>query len=168
MIVALPSFAEASLFTKGPVFKDHGANAIVAGGIVLPESQKFKVVFDISDENETDKPHKGFDSVARFINMHARAGVPLENIEAAMVIHGGASNDLLLSEAFKARFDRQQPSSGLLADLQKAGVRVILCGQSAAFRGIDKSELAEGVEMSLSAMTANALLQQQGYTLNPF
>jgi len=28
--------------------------------------------------------------------------------------------------------------------------------------------LAPGVEMTLSAMTAHALLQQDGYTMNPF
>ena len=48
------------------------------------------------------------------------------------------------------------------------GVRFIVCGQSAAGQGVAKSELLPGVEMALSAMTAHALLQQQGYTVNPF
>jgi len=34
-----------------------------------------------------------------------------------------------------------------------------------AFEGVD---LLPNVEMALSAMTAHALLQQDGYTLNPF
>jgi intracellular sulfur oxidation DsrE/DsrF family protein len=46
-------------------------------------------------------------------------------------------------------------------------VRVILCGQSAAARGIEMSDLVEGTEIELSAMTAHAVLQQNGYTLNP-
>jgi intracellular sulfur oxidation DsrE/DsrF family protein len=47
-------------------------------------------------------------------------------------------------------------------------VRFILCGQSAAANGVKKADLIEGVELHLSAMTAHALLQQDGYTVNPF
>ena len=36
------------------------------------------------------------------------------------------------------------------------------------FYDITGGDLLPGVEMSLSAMTAHALLQQDGYTLNPF
>ncbi|HBH44411.1 MAG TPA: hypothetical protein DDY28_08390, partial [Hyphomonas atlantica] len=43
-----------------------------------------------------------------------------------------------------------------------------LCGQTAAYRDVTKADLLPGVEMSLSAMTAHAQLQQDGYTLNPF
>ena len=48
------------------------------------------------------------------------------------------------------------------------GVRIIICGQSAAANGVRADELIEGVEVELSAMTAHALLQQAGYTVNPF
>jgi hypothetical protein len=34
--------------------------------------------------------------------------------------------------------------------------------------GVGTSDLIEGVEMALSAMTAHAVLQRQGYALNPF
>ena len=47
-------------------------------------------------------------------------------------------------------------------------VRVILCGQSAAAYDVKNDELVNGVEVELSAMTAHALLQQKGYTMNPF
>ena len=48
------------------------------------------------------------------------------------------------------------------------GVRVIVCGQSAAYYDVENDALLPGVEMALSAMTAHAVLQQQGYALNPF
>ncbi len=50
----------------------------------------------------------------------------------------------------------------------EAGVRFIVCGQSAAGQGVANDDLIDGVEVALSAMTAHALLQQQGYTVNPF
>ena len=47
-------------------------------------------------------------------------------------------------------------------------VRVILCGQSAVAYNVEASQVVAGVEVELSAMTAHALLQQNGYTVNPF
>ena len=46
-------------------------------------------------------------------------------------------------------------------------MRIIICGQSAAAYGVKKSDFHTGVELALSAMTAHALLQQDGYTV-PF
>jgi intracellular sulfur oxidation DsrE/DsrF family protein len=160
--------AEEVDFSKGPIFKNHGENTIIEGGLANPELQRFKVVFDIYKENTSLKPHRNLDSVARFINMHARAGVPLENIDVAIVVHGKASYDLMNEKAYKQKFIQENPSSKLLNELLKNKVKVFICGQSSAFLGLNKTQYKNGVSMSLSAMTANALLQQQGYTLNPF
>lgn len=160
--------ADSGAFSKGPVFINHGENTIIDGGLNNAESQRFKVVFDVYKENESIKPHRGFDSIARFINMHVRAGVPLENIDVALVVHGKASYDLMSDDAFKQKFTKENPSSKLLNELLKNKVKVFVCGQSSSFLGLKKSQYKNGVALSLSAMTANALLQQQGYTLNPF
>ncbi len=101
--------------------------------------------------------------------MHARAGVPLENIQVAVVVHGKASEDLLSADEYARRRDGAENANiELIAALVDKGMRVILCGQSAAAYGISNDMLAPGVEMALSAMTAHALLQQDGYTVNPF
>ena len=59
-------------------------------------------------------------------------------------------------------------SAALIAALVDSGVEIFLCGQSAAAHGVDRDDLLPGVRMALSAMTQHALLQQRGYTLNPF
>jgi intracellular sulfur oxidation DsrE/DsrF family protein len=56
----------------------------------------------------------------------------------------------------------------LVEALLDKDVRFVLCGQSVAAHGIDPESLIPGVELSLSAMTAHAVLQQRGYTVNPF
>jgi intracellular sulfur oxidation DsrE/DsrF family protein len=155
-------------FSKGPVFQEHGENAVVEGGLNNPQEQNFKVVFDISERDENGGISQKLNSVARFINMHARAGVPLENMDVAVVVHGKAGFDLMNNDAHNARFETDNPSNGLLNALLNSGVEVYICGQSAAFSGIEASDLNPKVQMSLSAMTANALLQQRGFTLNPF
>jgi len=63
------------------VFERYDENAPIEGSVDEPESQYFKVVFDIADRNDTGGLNRQFNSVARFINMHVRAGVPRDNIK---------------------------------------------------------------------------------------
>ena len=60
------------------------------------------------------------------------------------------------------------PRRQRLQTLQENNVKFYLCGQSAAAQGIGKGDLLPGVKMALSAMTMHALLDQQGFSLNPF
>jgi intracellular sulfur oxidation DsrE/DsrF family protein len=91
--------------------------------------------------------------------MHARAGVPNDKLEVAVVVHG---------KAVKEVADELSANAELVAALIDHGVRIIVCGQSVAYYGVATGDLLPDVEMALSAMTAHAVLQQQGYTLNPF
>jgi len=52
--------------------------------------------------------------------------------------------------------------------LNEAGVKIFLCGQTAAYRGFATEELHPAVTMALSAMTAHVRLQSEGFTLIPF
>ncbi|RBP48490.1 DsrE family protein [Arenicella xantha] len=155
-------------FSKGPVFSEYGENVVIDDGLPDAQKQHFKVVFDVAKGAEEGAVNRQFNSVARFINMHVRAGVPKENIDVALVVHGKASFDVLRDSEFNDKFERPNASADLVAKLMANGVTVYLCGQSASHLGVEKKSLIDGVHMSLSAMTANALLQQQGYTLNPF
>ncbi len=170
LLLSLSFFTQAAPedFTKGPVFKHYGENSLIRDGLENAENQQFKVVFDISKQNDSGMLNRHFNSVARFINMHVRAGVPKENISAAMVVHGKASFDLLSDKAHIKKFNKPNSNTELINLLSDYGVTIFICGQSASYHEIANAELNKNVTMSLSAMTANALLQQQGFTLNPF
>ena len=159
-----------SAFTTGPVFEEFGPVAdIPDASFAIRDGMDFKVAFDVSAPAEEGKLNRGFESAARYINMHDRAGIePLKNT-AAVVIHGKAVFDLLGDAAWAARGRGEtNPSAEPIAAMIDQGVRFIVCGQSAAAFGVKKDELVPGVELALSAMTAHAVLQQQGYTVNPF
>ncbi|RDS76362.1 DsrE family protein [Alteriqipengyuania lutimaris] len=168
LAIAAPAVAQDVSY--GPVFTEFGPVADVPDAdFAIPEDASFHIAFDVSRAAEEGKLNRGFESAARLINMHARAGVePMDN-RAAVVVHGAAVLDLLNDAAWVAR-DRGEanPSVAAVREMIDQGVRFIVCGQSAAGQGVAKSELIPGVEMALSAMTAHALLQQQGYTVNPF
>ncbi|TRX53858.1 DsrE family protein [Thalassomonas sp. M1454] len=168
LIFILSLTAQSAEFKTGPVIKSYGKNVVVENGLMDPEQQKFKVVFDVSKVNEQGEVNGSFNTVARFINMHVRAGVPIENIEVALVVHGKAGFDLLTPTEYKKLFAKANKSADLVNELFKANVDIYLCGQSASYLGITQNMVNPEVKLALSAMTANALLQQQGYTLNPF
>lgn len=154
-------------FKEGPVITGYGKNVGVSTSAVSKNTM-LKVAFDVAAPAEIGALNRRFDSLARFINMHVNAGVPKENIALALVVHGKASGDLLNNTVYRAQHQQDNPNVPLIEALLANNVRVILCGQSAAVYDITLAQLIAGSELELSAMTAHALLQQQGYTLNPF
>ncbi|MFB0612450.1 DsrE family protein [Aurantiacibacter poecillastricola] len=163
LLVATPAAAQQadmSAFTTGPVFEDFGPHASVEQTDPLPADTSLRHSFDVAAAAEEGRFNRGFESAARFINMHAANGIDPSQIEVAVVVHGGAVRDLLDGE--------DNAGAANVRAMLDHGVRFIVCGQSAAGLGISADDLIPGVEMALSAMTAHALLQQQGYTVNPF
>lgn len=158
-----------SEFHKGAVIPEFGNIASVKFDMAIPKGTNFKVRFDVAKQAAPAKVNSTFESAARFINMHVEAGVPRENIKLALVIHGGASLDVTTKAFYRSRNkDRSNSSASAVATLLKHNVEFYICGQSATYHKIGKSNLLPGVNIALSAMTAHALLDQQGYSLNPF
>ena len=171
-IVMLPVAAGAqdrSAFHPGPVFKDFAPIADVKSDVPVPKGTVFKVAFDVSDKAKPGEVTRGIEAAGRFINMNVAAGVPLADIQVAIVVHGGASADLLSAAPYAKRNPGVVNGNATpIAQLLAKGVQIHLCGQSAAAYGITNADLLPGVKMSVSAMNSHALLQQAGYTLNPF
>lgn len=153
------SLAQEAEFKTGPVFEDFGPHAAVVGAAPVPADVVFKVSFDTKTKADEGAANRTLTSAARFINMHAAAGVDPTNINLAVVVHGKAVQDVIAAS---------DANLALIDALTANNVRIIVCGQSAAYYGVATTDLAPRVEMALSAMTAHALLQRDGYSLNPF
>jgi len=154
----------------GPVIAGFGAVYTVPGNAWnLEPDRLYKVSMDVSETADfSGERNRHIESAARFLNMHARNGIEPGNIEMAIVVHGAASRDLLTDEAYRARYDEPNPNTAMLAELQAAGVRIYLCGQTMVHRNIGVAELNPAVSLALSAMTAHVRLQSEGFTLIPF
>lgn len=155
---------------SGPIIEKYGAvYHIVAPDFPADPLREYRVVFDIAESpGGPGEVNALINTVARFLNMHAQAGVPRERMKAAFVLHGGAAKDALNEEAYQRRFQTENPNRELLEALQEAGVGIYLCGQSAAARGFAREELAPPVKVALSAMTVLVTLQAEGYQLIRF
>jgi len=124
----------------------------------------YMMLFDVLDSpGAPEDLNIKLNTVARFLNMHARAGVPPENLKVAVVLHGGAAKDALTDEAYQRHYQSNNPNRELLEKLRSAGVRLFLCGQSAAKREFGREEIAEPIDVALSAMTVIATLGAEGY-----
>lgn len=153
----------------GPMIHSGGAVFSVSPDFATPTDAEYKVAFELAaPASSPDRPNAAINTVARFLNMHAQAGVPPENLSGAIVAHGGSSFELLNNEAYRARFGVDNPNAELIAELIANGQPVLLCGQSAASRGVPTDQLIPGVEVALSAMTAFLVLQERGYRVNPW
>ena len=108
------------------------------------------------------------ETAARFLNMHAQSGVSKENMRVALVVHNKASKDIITNEAYQKRYGVDNPNAEMVSQLMDAGVDFIFCGQSSVSRNFPIEETIEGVQLSLSAMTALIQLQNKGYRLIKF
>jgi intracellular sulfur oxidation DsrE/DsrF family protein len=164
------ALATAESPSTGPVIANFGpVYDVPRPDFVAPKGLEYRVVFDVAPSPDAaDQLNPRIESLARFLNMEVRAGAKAEQIKLALVVHGAAGKDMLSSAAYKARFGVDNPNAPLLAALEANGVRIILCGQTAAHRGFERQELAPGVEVALSAMTALVALQADGYRLISF
>jgi len=180
LLLAAPLTALVAQPTTGPVITSSGAVFDVPNPTFqAPANHEYNVVFEVSRGVEMPAagsaapsvalaPNEQLNTMARFLNMHARAGVPRERVKLAAVVHGTAGKDLLDDATFRTRYGSDNPSGPLIRELLDAGVRIILCGQTSMGRDVPRDKLIPGVQVALSAMTAMSVLQAEGYRLNPW
>jgi intracellular sulfur oxidation DsrE/DsrF family protein len=154
----------------GPVIPGYGAVWEVPNATyTLETSNTLRAVFDVMDSPEDPtQVNPWIETAARYLNMHARSGVDPERLKVALVVHNKASTDLLDTPEYQNRFGTDNPNRELLKALMDSGAQVIFCGQSSHARQVPIEQTIEGVQLSLSAMTALIQLQDQGYRLIKF
>ena len=106
--------------------------------------------------------------MARFLNMHAQAGVPLNQLKVVGVFHNKATHDILNDEGYQERYGVNNPNLALLAALEAANAQLFICGQSIAARGVNRTQIHSSIKVALSAMTVILSFHSKGYALIRF
>ena len=168
-LISFPLTAFPDEPSMGPAIDAYGPTfPIPDRDVPLRDDFTYKVVFDAADNSrETTSLNHELVSVARYLNMHARNGVPVGDMDIAVVLHGAALKSALSDAAYVARFETPNPNRELLMKLHDAGVAFYACGQSMAFGVVTRHELLSPVKVGLSAMTMLTFLQSDGYALLP-
>jgi intracellular sulfur oxidation DsrE/DsrF family protein len=149
----------------GKIIKDFGETFNIENqDIKTDTSATFKVIFDVSKTSEDKSiPNKYIVTAARFLNMHANEGMSKDQLKVAMTIHGSAWQDVLNNKDYKEKFGVDNPNLKLINQLNEVGVDVILCGQTAVYRGLDIDNVIPSVKFALSAMTTLIQYQNNDY-----
>ena len=154
----------------GPVIKEYGKVWKIKNPDFITDTSKvYKVVFDIMNSPaDHSNINTSIETAARFLNMHAQAGVPKEQLKVVLVVHNKASKDIITNAAYLERYGTKNPNAKMVESLINAGVEIVFCGQSSLSRNFPIEITIDGVQLALSAMTALIQLQNEGYQLIKF
>jgi len=127
----------------------------------------YKVVFSVTGGGDADKANSSLDRVARAVNLFTSAGVPLSHLHFVAVIHGPATSTVLDNAHYRQKFSVDNPNLRLIGELEKVGVKVLVCAQALANNGLPRDWVDPQVGITLSAITDIVMLEQQGFVLYP-
>lgn len=155
-----------------PVIKNSKWSGVVPVNNVtenIDTTMKYKLLFNMTiwpkDSTGRRQLNEGLAEIGRIINLHVAAGVPKENLELAIVIHGGALNTYLKNDAFHKKFKTDNPNLDILKQFSDLHTKLIACGQAEAFFRIPAEDMIPEVKTSFSAKVALSTYQLKGYVL---
>jgi len=167
LLLAPPALAQqAPGFWTRPAIKEYGPVHVWPQAVVRPNAHAtYKALFDVTQAGKPDAVNPGLDHIARAVNVFAAAGVPLGHLKFAVIIHGPATPIVLGDKAFEAKFGHPNPNLAVLADLKKAGVQVMVCGNALADMSYTPDEVNPDIKVALSALSTLIIMQNEGYAL---
>ncbi|MBL7863403.1 MAG: DsrE family protein [Cyclobacteriaceae bacterium] len=163
-----------SVFAQGsrvnPVIKSHGGIFEIPFAEERPDpSMVYNIIIEV--ERESEKPDTinwALNNVARLLNLHAVGGVPSSNVNVVLAIHGGATYTTMNNDQYRAKYNVDNPNLKLYQELQAAGVRMFVCGQSIVNRKVDRKRMVPEVKPAVSMLTTVTTYQLKGYAYLKF
>jgi SAM-dependent methyltransferase/intracellular sulfur oxidation DsrE/DsrF family protein len=160
----VPEFATASPKLEFPIIKKHGGVVARPTAVEQPRVGA-QVAFDVTAAAKPEEINKGFDRVARLLNLYGAAGLKHHDVKITVVLHGDATNAALSDAAYSERFDvENNPNLPLIQQLREAGVEILVCGQALNYKGFADREVTKEIPIAASAMTVNINKQSEGYS----
>lgn len=115
------------------------------------------------DSTAQDEMNAGLVEAGRILNLHVVAGVPKENIDMVIVVHGSALYAFLNNEKYKIKYNRDNPNIPLIKEFTDNHVRFIACGQAIYFFGLEKEFFVPEVKVALTAQTVLSTYKSKNY-----
>ncbi|NJM24532.1 MAG: DsrE family protein [Bacteroidia bacterium] len=169
-VLLAASWASHAQTRVSPVIKTTGAIYDIPFAEERPDPEMdYKIVIDVNSGSPKPRMlNPALERVARLINLHAVGGVKRENLHVVAVIHSDATYTIMNNEAYKARFDTDNPNLALVEELLQNDVKIFVCGQSLIGREVDHRTLIPGVTIALSMLTTVTTYQLNGYAVLEF
>lgn len=170
-IIAIASHSQGqnadALTAKFPVISGYGSIVQLPTAVQQPRPGT-KILVDLTRGGDPAVVNAGLEKIAKYLNIYAGAGAQPAEVHVAVVFHGDATLAILNHDAYKAKYNtNDNPNLPLLQSLRQAGVELYVCGQSLISKGSTPKDVAEVAETAVSAITAVANLQADGYAYVP-
>jgi len=153
-----------------PIIKNYGGIFEIPYAEEKPDPEmEYNIIIEV--ERESEKPDSinwALYNVSRLLNLHAMGGVPKEKLHVVLAIHGGAAFTVMNNEAYKSKYGVINPNLKLYQELQEAGVKMVVCGQSMIARKIDRFKMVPEVKIATSMLTTMTTFQLKGYAMLKF
>ena len=169
LAIASGSFGPAATADSGKplLVPGYEASKDLAGAKELPDPKTdYKVVFaDNSEPKEPGDVNPMLATLATYVNTLGKYGVPAEKRHIIVMIHHRTPGlDMVMTnEAYKERYNRDNPNIALIHALKQAGVDIRVCGQGVLARKIANNQVNPDVQIDLWALTSLVNLQLKGY-----
>ncbi len=161
IIFSLNSFAQKG---ANPIIKNFGTIYEIEEAINPDSEIEYKIVVDLKTlQRDKESINPGLNNVARMLNLHGLGGVKAENLNIAVVIHGGATDVILNNEAYQKKYELNNPNLKLIDELKEAGVELYVCGQSLLARNYEHEEVNTQIKIGLSMLTVVTTYMHKGY-----
>lgn len=152
-----------------PYVKDYGTINSIPGVTATDTKIDYKIVIDLKSSNDDyASVNRGLNNVARLLNLHGAAGIPVEKLHVAVAVHYTATPIILNNEGYQKKYGVDNPNLELISQLKSAGVEVYVCGQSLVARKYDFKDVNPEVQVGLSMLTVVSEKMMKGYELLVF
>lgn len=152
-----------------PVIKNFGGIYDIPQATVKPTLEEYNIVIDVvTNQGDKETLSYSLNNVARLINLHAIGGADPERINVVLAIHGPMTYSILNNEAYKEKFQVDNPNIQLIKELKQAGVKLTVCGQSLKGRQVNPEQVLNEVDIATSMLTTVTTYQLKGYALLKF
>jgi intracellular sulfur oxidation DsrE/DsrF family protein len=153
-----------------PLIKSHPLTLVlpVEGVDERPDTtMQYNILFSWTwaarDSVKARKTNFGLQEVGRIINLHIASGIPRKKMNIVVAAYGYTPFALMNNEAYRAKFNTDNPNSKLLQELVDNGVKVLVCGQAMCFLDVEKKSLLPGLKVAYTAQTVLSSYQLRGY-----
>lgn len=147
-----------------PIVKGFGGIYEIPDAVNPDSEMNYNIVVDLKTlQRDKESINPGLNNVARMINLHGLGGVTSENLNVAVVIHGGATDVVLRNEAYQQRYELDNLNLELIDALKEAGVEIYVCGQSLLARKYARESVNSEIEVGLSMLTVFTTHMHNGF-----
>ena len=168
LVFASGAFGPAKADSAKPMLvPGYEATRDLPGARELPDpATDYKVVFaDGQDAKNPGDVNPMLPIIATYVNTLGKYGVPAEHRHIVIMFHQQTPDiDIVMTnDAYKERYNRDNPNIAIIHALKQAGVDIRVCGQGLLARKIEASQVNPDVQIDLWAMTTLVNLQLKGY-----